>query len=238
MDRRGVVSTAVLSAILLLPSSFIRQAAAQDPNWKIRGRWTSQIPNWQSNISDSGGTHVAILRGAADTTWALHWHDGNTERLWWAKSGADTSLGIPVPLDPSVRLFCAGHTQLADGRLLVVGGTTVQHTGLGGANIFDPKTFRQDSNHGWTQQRKMNFGRWYPTATLLGDGRVLVGAGWRHFQMVMFGGRHASGVSMDLRPLNLSSDPAPLWNADPTSSGPEAREGQAATLTGISIARS
>lgn len=76
----------------------------------------------------------------------------------------------PTPEDPeeTVNLFCASHAFLSDGRLLVVGGHLADGNGVNQASIFD---YRDDS---WTPTAKMSSGRWYPTATTLPDGGVLV----------------------------------------------------------------
>ncbi|MDX6707936.1 MAG: hypothetical protein QOI48_3782 [Solirubrobacteraceae bacterium] len=71
----------------------------------------------------------------------------------------------------TVNLFCAGHTFLPDGRLLVVGGHLFDGEGLQQATIYDVK------KNTWTAQPLMNDGRWYPTATSLPDGDVLVLSG-------------------------------------------------------------
>jgi hypothetical protein len=70
-------------------------------------------------------------------------------------------------------LFCSGHAALGDGRILVVGGFDGANNipGAADANIFDPAT-----QH-WTSVPKMAYRRWYPTATALPDGRVLVTSG-------------------------------------------------------------
>jgi len=70
-------------------------------------------------------------------------------------------------------MFCAGMTQLADGRLLVVGGhaTFSLSNGIPDAYLFDPGA------QAWTQMASMAYARWYPTATTLRDGRVLVTSG-------------------------------------------------------------
>ncbi len=70
-------------------------------------------------------------------------------------------------------IFCSGHAALADGRLLVVGGydSVNNIVGVADANIFDPATQK------WTSLPKMAYRRWYPTATTLPDGRVLVTSG-------------------------------------------------------------
>jgi uncharacterized protein YjdB len=70
-------------------------------------------------------------------------------------------------------LFCSGHVALPDGRILVVGGFDANNNipGVADVNVFDPTTEQ------WTSAPKMAFRRWYPTATELPDGRVLVTSG-------------------------------------------------------------
>jgi hypothetical protein len=70
-------------------------------------------------------------------------------------------------------LFCCGHTLLSDGQLLVAGGTQQYDPfyGLKDALRFDP------GSAGWTRVSSMAGGRWYPTLTTLGDGRVLAVSG-------------------------------------------------------------
>jgi hypothetical protein len=62
--------------------------------------------------------------------------------------------------------------QMADGRILVVGGTLgPPHSGLTSGNVFDPAT------ESWTVLPDMAYPRWYPTATALSDGRQIVTSG-------------------------------------------------------------
>lgn len=75
--------------------------------------------------------------------------------------------------------FCAGLVHLADGNVFVAGGTIYdpndspnQELGLPHAVIYDVDT-RQ-----YLIQPDMAHGRWYPTTTLLPDGRVMTDAGW------------------------------------------------------------
>jgi hypothetical protein len=70
-----------------------------------------------------------------------------------------------------VNLFCSGHAFLPDGRLLVAGGHCKDSEGLDQATIYDP------ASNTWTATASMNAGRWYPTATSLCDGSVLVVSG-------------------------------------------------------------
>ena len=82
---------------------------------------------------------------------------------------------------PSVNIFCAAHTWLPDGRLFVVGGQRPSGSlwGEPTADIYDPYTGK------WASQDPtvpdvpaMNLGRWYPSATTLGNGEVLVMSGY------------------------------------------------------------
>jgi galactose oxidase len=74
-----------------------------------------------------------------------------------------------------VNLFCSGHAFLPDGRLLVAGGHLQDTEGVNQASIYD---FAGGSGPGtWQATALMNHGRWYPTATTLPDGSVLVLSG-------------------------------------------------------------
>jgi hypothetical protein len=68
-------------------------------------------------------------------------------------------------------LFCSGHTITADGKLLVVGGHIADGRGTKDAHIFDPATEQ------WTKLPDLNFGRWYPTATVLPNGMTMASSG-------------------------------------------------------------
>lgn len=90
---------------------------------------------------------------------------GSDARVWDPASGNF----FPVPVTDNI--FCNGAAGLPDGRILVVGGHFDAHFGLRVANIFDP--FSQ----AWSRVQPMSFERWYPTATALPDGRMLVTSG-------------------------------------------------------------
>ncbi|MFC8784861.1 galactose oxidase-like domain-containing protein [Streptomyces nigra] len=78
---------------------------------------------------------------------------------------------IPTPKD----MFCAGHVQLKDGRVLVMSGNkgypsadgTIGYQGLKDSYIFDPVT------ETYSRTNDMNDGHWYPSATILGNGDVI-----------------------------------------------------------------
>jgi fibronectin type 3 domain-containing protein len=125
------------------------------------GQW-SAVNNWPI---------VAVHAALLPTGDVLAWSDYSSSdgaQLW----RPSTNTFTPKP-ETVVDLFCAGHAYLADGRLLVVGGITGTTDDLGPFNgtIFDPTTGT------WSQGSQMFAGRYYPTATTLPDGRVLVQGG-------------------------------------------------------------
>ena len=77
----------------------------------------------------------------------------------------------PVALN-TANIFCAGHTLLPDGRLLVAGGHLVNNgEGIAQTNLFDYR------NNTWTRVQDMNAARWYPSVITLGTGEALVASG-------------------------------------------------------------
>jgi Kelch motif/Galactose oxidase, central domain len=68
-------------------------------------------------------------------------------------------------------------TELADGRILIVGGTLSRdsYIGVGEAEIFDPATMQ------WSYAGNLKEGRQGHTATLLTTGQVLIAGGWNPF---------------------------------------------------------
>jgi len=87
--------------------------------------------------------------------------------LWDPESGATTSLSNQSL--QGEENWCASHTQLGNGSMLAVTGdvgTADPH-----AALFNPLT------NEWAAQPPLNFGRYYPSATFMGDGRVTVSGG-------------------------------------------------------------
>ena len=95
----------------------------------------------------------------------LSWGHAGDPQVWDPASG--TFAAVP---SPSLE-FCAGHTFLPDGRLLVVGGHQGNALGLPNTNVFDAGTTS------WQAVAAMAEGRWYPTATTLPSGEVVTIAG-------------------------------------------------------------
>ena len=82
-----------------------------------------------------------------------------------------TANGISVQ-EIEYDVFCSGTAALPDGRPLVIGGTSdYSFKGDNRASIFDPVTTQ------FVQSQSMVNGRWYGSATALGDGRVMAFSG-------------------------------------------------------------
>src|SRR5260221_1682819 len=123
------------------------------------GHWSAPFP-WPI---------VAVHANLLSTGEILAWDgqsNGNNARLWNPTTGVFNS--VPSNL---TNIFCAGHCQLADGKLFVAGGHIAGHVGLRDTNVFNPAT------RTWTRVAPMAVGRWYPTTTTLPDGRILVTSG-------------------------------------------------------------
>ena len=85
----------------------------------------------------------------------------------------DPTTGTFTRLTLSWDMFCNGMVVLPDGRPFINSGT-VQYDPFYGSlksSIFDPST------NTFTDVQNMAHGRWYPTLTTLGDGRVMTFSG-------------------------------------------------------------
>jgi fibronectin type 3 domain-containing protein len=83
----------------------------------------------------------------------------------------DPSTNLFSQVNTGDNIFCNGAAGLADGRILVAGGHITAHVGLNVANLFNPFT------QTWTAAPQMAYPRWYPTVTVLPDGRAMVTGG-------------------------------------------------------------
>jgi PKD repeat protein len=119
------------------------------------GSWTDPF-SWPS---------VAIHLSLLPTGKVLSWGQIGDPVIWDPATGQFD--GVPSQAE----LFCAGHSFLADGRLLVAGGHIASDRGIADISIFSP------SSGSWTQSAPMRRGRWYPTNTTLPNGSVVILAG-------------------------------------------------------------
>ena len=118
--------------------------------------------------------------------WVLVWDYGPRN------NGASLDVTVWTLFDPATKTFkpkytlqhgpgegdlgCSGHAWTEDGRLFVAGGfkkiVRGAITGSRLAFVFDP--MKPLGNAMWTQQPNLERDRWYPTVSLIADGRLLV----------------------------------------------------------------
>jgi hypothetical protein len=163
-----------VTAAAIARSAGARQLAPSDT-----GAWSPEIP------SPVKGIHAILL----PTGKILYF--GNTDSFAERQGAAQAFLYDPrtgvwtdvrPPNDPysgkPYNLFCAGHSFLPDGRVVVAGGNQewpqADRTYIGAKWIFTFNPFTET----WTKQDvEMRKGRWYPTLTTLSDGRVVIMSG-------------------------------------------------------------
>src|SRR5579864_2591235 len=153
----SILGIALLIGLAITPKSSAQ--AAQIGQWQIL---TNTLPLNPIHAALMHNGKVLMIEGrpTSPTPFAGVW-DPATQTL--------TEFAAPYTM------FCNGMVVLPDGRPFVVGGTTqfppLAFTGISHAAIFDPATNQ------FTMQPDMADGRWYPTATVLTDGRVMVFSG-------------------------------------------------------------
>lgn len=119
------------------------------------GSWSDPFP-WPVVA-----VHLSLLPDGRVLSWGLE----GTPQVWDPAAGDFTAVPSPA------WLFCAGHSFLSDGRLLVSGGHIATDRGIPDNTIFSAGT------QSWSQSAPMQRGRWYPTNTTLASGAVVILAG-------------------------------------------------------------
>jgi hypothetical protein len=145
-----------LLCLFVLCLGLSSNAAAQN---EVVGRWSrfADLPFYPAH-SHVLPTGKVMIHGAFGT--------GTQARLW----DPATATVSPMTL-PGYNIFCSGHAFLANGNLFVAGGHIVSGVGLPNASMYNPFTNQ------WSSAPNMNAGRWYPTATTLANGDMLVVSG-------------------------------------------------------------
>ena len=139
------------------------------------GRWTvlgSNMPIRAIHATVLQNGKVLLLAGSGNNL--DRFNAGTFDAAVWDPV-ANTFQVLGVPKD----MFCSGHVTLADGRVLIQGGTKSYPSSAGGADygglkdtwVFDPGTST------FSDAPDANEGHWYPTLTALGNGNVWMGGG-------------------------------------------------------------
>jgi galactose oxidase len=130
-----------------------------------QGAWTNVIP-WPVV-----GIHSALLPNGKVISWGRMEITPPEYPVVW-DPGADPNVTHALVQYPvSGNPFCAAETFLSDGRLAVAGGHYDTNSGRATAWTFDAGT------NEWTALPNMITGRWYPSATAMSDGEMLVESG-------------------------------------------------------------
>ncbi|MCW3098265.1 MAG: putative galactose oxidase [Chthonomonadaceae bacterium] len=161
----------------------------------VKGSWGPVIPMpnvpIHTHVLPNGKVLFWGRRDAPNLTLNEH---SCTPQVWDPATNTFTPTPKPKMADgTTVNLFCAGHTFLPDGRLLVAGGHWLDGQGLNQACIYDSVA------NTWTAIERMNHGRWYPSALTLSDGSVFV----------------LSGSFADNNGKVVNNDVPQIWNNGP-----------------------
>jgi hypothetical protein len=156
MFRRLFALVLLASLESSVATTTIKALPSNDPS--VVGQWSSVLPFPKVSV------HAALLH----TGDVVVWDDmGMPAYLWRPSTGTITQATNSA----SVNIFCGALVTLADGRLFTAGGGSDPSVALRDATAYTPAT------QAWPGLAQMFYKRWYPTATTLADGRVLVVAG-------------------------------------------------------------
>jgi hypothetical protein len=161
----------LLAGLLWLPERAGAQCPDNVPH--VTGTWRTlpyQVPINPISATVLHTGEVLLVAGSENDA---HNHQTGAQSyraLTWDPTGADASAMTVVNVGHDV--FCSGTVQMPDGRAFIVGGTnSYSFTGSQRALIYDPGARR------FVPSQSMADGRWYPTATTLGDGRIMAFSG-------------------------------------------------------------
>lgn len=128
---------------------------------------------------------------------------------------ADNSF---TDVDTPEDFFCAGHVQLPDGKVLVMGGNldyaapdgSVGYKGLKKSYLFDPDT------NSYTPTNDMLAGHWYPSATIMGNGDVISLGGLGEDSAGTVVNEHYSYAQGQWLPMGQAKQAWSFWGLYPT----------------------
>jgi hypothetical protein len=182
------VAPAVAFALPLpdFPDDPLPGSASSDP--AVVGAWSAPFEGQVPAIS------MALLKDGRILYWGGVTADNHDQIFFFdAPHVADVAILAP-PYDAANvtflpnpdgmgDLFCAGLTTLADGRVLVAGGSQWKYLGEDMTGfvdgVSDAWTF-DSTTTSWTREADMNARRWYPTVMTTSDGSGLAVSGIEH----------------------------------------------------------
>lgn len=232
---------ATTDEVLLNPEADLFWPPAAQPAISILDGAGNPLAPAHANLMPSGHVLLIGTGGNAGTFLppALGAPIPPTQQL----TAAATAVEIPSPglsIPPFMvidNLFCGGHTQTADGAFLSVGGsrllvntTTTEFAvfGTGYPTRFDGTTWTRPNGRMSIPGPQGDAIRWYPQATRLSDGNILVTGG---FDLPFYGvngqitGSGTQTISAELydpvadtfTPItDATQTPAAIWNSDYT----------------------
>ncbi len=168
---RGPKGAILLVALLIQFFTVSQTSVPAQPVSEVIGSWSAPFDLGVSGIHTvvlPNGKVLLISRKAVTT--------GPLARVWNPANGTIINVDHPTA---SRQVYCAGHSLLADGRVLFAGGN-LRVGAKDGVKLAD--LFSGSSNE-WSPAPPLYQARWYPTTIELGGGRVLV-----------FGGHEKEGV--------------------------------------------
>ncbi|GAA1878888.1 galactose oxidase-like domain-containing protein [Streptantibioticus ferralitis] len=133
-----------------------------------------------------------------------------TSAVYDPKNGSFVT--IPTPVD----MFCGGHVQLSDGRVLILSGTKAYsdsshgYEGIKDSYIFDPAT------NSYTKTNDLHDGHWYPSATVLGNGDVITFGGLKEDSSGNVTTERFSQVQQQWLPTNQVNQTWSFWGLYPS----------------------
>ena len=188
-DEMEIIVTNPSAATGLTPGGCNIPYSAGDP--ASVGEWVP-LPDSEVFVVHAALMHtgkVLLFSGGTESQLPLE------SRVWDPQTGGVTAQNFADDL------FCAHQIALADGRILVMGGSN--YNGPHGKGIDASYTF-EPLTETWTKHADMNHGRWYPTTVLLPDGTAPT-----------FSGRRANGTIAD--EVEVFDPATNIWTQLPAS---------------------
>jgi len=166
MKRVSIARLWVFGALVVAMLALMGPAVGQV---SVQGQWTTlpyQMPINPVHAALMRNGNVLIVSGSGNYPPNLA-SNILTAAVWNPVTGTITTQSLGWDM------FCNGMVVLPDGRPFINGGTIQYDPFFGEPRnaVFDPNT------NTFTDVQPMAHGRWYPTPTVLGDGRVLTFSG-------------------------------------------------------------